>query len=361
MTEYTRHHPFISRIQERRPLTGPNSQKLTSHLVVDLRESGIEYCAGDSFGVLPRHSEQLVERTLEALGATGDEQLLDKRRDETVSLRELLTYRRNITRLQKRVVQLVAPGAIDDVPSFVNSHELWDAISEPNIELQQLVDSLPLLLPRLFSVASSPLVHPSEVHFTIAYVQYSTRGIERRGVATDYLCKHAPLEQRCVPVYLQPAEKFRLPTESDTDIIMVGPGTGIAPFRAFLQEREATGAKGRNWLFFGDWCRATDYLYAEELEQWKQQGMLKLDLAFSRDQDYKIYVQDRMRESAAELWAWLQAGAHFYVCGDGKQMAPAVEATLMQIAQDHGSMSLEEAAAYLKQLRKDGRYLKDVY
>ena len=214
---------------------------------------------------------------------------------------------------------------------------------------------------RLYSIASSSKAHPSEVHLTVAVVRYETNGRQRHGVCSTFLADRVATGETPVPVFVSHSH-FAPPADGARDVIMVGPGTGVAPFRAFMQERVATGASGRNWLFFGDQRRATDFLYEDEWLAWQAQGKLaRLDVAFSRDQAEKIYVQDRMRQNGAELWAWLKSGAHFYVCGDAKRMAKDVDAALHEVIAQHGQMDAAAAADYVKQLKKDHRYMRDVY
>jgi sulfite reductase (NADPH) flavoprotein alpha-component len=227
--------------------------------------------------------------------------------------------------------------------------------------IEEFVKTLRKLQPRLYSIASSLKANPESVHLTVATVRYESHGRARKGVASTFLAERWGREQTA-GVFIHTAKHFRLPEEPNTPIIMVGPGTGVAPFRAYLQERQATGAKGKNWLLFGEQTRARDFLYEEEFTAFQSEGSLhKFDVAFSRDQAQKIYVQDKMRENAAELWAWLQEGAHFYVCGDGARMAKDVDTELHRIAETHGGKSPEEAAAYVESLKKEKRYKKDVY
>jgi sulfite reductase (NADPH) flavoprotein alpha-component len=218
------------------------------------------------------------------------------------------------------------------------------------------------LQPRLYSISSSPKAHPGEVHLTIGAVRYEGAGRGKKGVASCWLADRVILNDTPVPVFIQTSHGFRLPDDTNKPVIMVGPGTGIAPFRAFLEERKATGAKGKNWLFFGDQARATDFLYEEELTAMQAEGSLtRLDLAFSRDQKEKIYVQTRMLESGAELWKWLEEGAHFYVCGDAKRMAKDVDAALHEVAEKFGVKTKEQAAEYIAALKTAKRYQRDVY
>jgi sulfite reductase (NADPH) flavoprotein alpha-component len=229
------------------------------------------------------------------------------------------------------------------------------------VAARELVAPLRKLQPRLYSISSSPKAHPGEVHLTVAIVRYTLEGRPRKGVCSTFLADRAGGDIR-VPVFVHTSPHFRLPTDPTRPILMVGPGTGIAPFRAFLAERRATGAPGRNWLFFGDQHASTDFLYRDELEQWQREGILsRLDLAFSRDQAEKIYVQDRLREQAGEVWAWLQEGASLYVCGDAQRMAKDVDAALHDIARTAGGLSVEAAADFWNGLKAEKRYLRDVY
>jgi len=223
------------------------------------------------------------------------------------------------------------------------------------------VTLLKKLAPRLYSISSSPKAHPDEVHLTVSAVRYEIHGRLRKGVASTFLADRVG-DANYVKVYVQPSHGFKPPVNGDTPMIMVGPGTGIAPFRAFLEERLATGAKGKNWLFFGDQTRASDFLYEEQLTGWQKDRFLtRLDLAFSRDQQEKIYVQNRMLENGAELWSWLEGGAHFYVCGDASRMAKDVDAALHSIIEKHGGKSADEAKAYVAKLKSNKRYQRDVY
>jgi sulfite reductase (NADPH) flavoprotein alpha-component len=237
--------------------------------------------------------------------------------------------------------------------------DLFIEFPQAGMSAQDFVSLLRPMPPRLYSIASSLSAHPEEVHLTVAVVNYVGYGRERKGVCSSYLAERVGSS---IPCYLHPNKNFKLPEGSSTPIIMVGPGTGIAPFRAFIEERKATGASGKNWLFFGDRSQKTDYLYANEWESYQKDGILnELDLAWSRDQAEKVYVQHKMLEKKAELWAWLNDGAVFYVCGDASRMAKDVDQALRTIAQQEGSMSEEDAGAWVKGLQKERRYRKDVY
>jgi sulfite reductase (NADPH) flavoprotein alpha-component len=250
----------------------------------------------------------------------------------------------------------------DSLVDYMWGRELIDLFLEfpqTGLSAQDFVGLLRPMPPRLYSIASSLSAHAEEVHLTVAVVRYEGNGRKRKGVCSSYLAERVG---DTIPCYLHPNKNFKLPEDSSTPIIMVGPGTGIAPFRAFIEERQVTGAKGKNWLFFGDRSQNTDYLYGSEWESYQKDGILnELDLAWSRDQQEKVYVQHKMLEKKAELWSWLQNGAVFYVCGDASRMAKDVDQALRTVAQDEGSMNEEEAATWIKSLQKERRYLKDVY
>lgn len=350
--------------------------KDTRHVALDMADSGILYQAGDSIGVYPKNPPGLVERTLKAFHWEGSEEVKD-RQGTIHHLREFLSSVSNLRGISRNFLKAVGERATAGQPLFsmlsdesgetlkayCHERHVWDLLEEyPGVRFspQEGVDFLMPLLPRLYSIASSQELFGPEVHFTIAHLRYTAKGYPRIGICTHYLCELAPLGERSVPIFLQSAKDFHLPPASDTPIIMIGPGTGVAPFRAFMQEREIKGAR-KNWLFFGEWTRAHEFFYEEEWHCWADKGILKLDLAFSRDQKEKIYVQHRMEESSRELFAWLQEGAVLYVCGDAHRMAKDVEESLLKIISKEGGLSHEGAAHYLKDLRKHKRYLRDVY
>ncbi|MBP7143018.1 MAG: sulfite reductase subunit alpha [Opitutaceae bacterium] len=378
---YNKDHPFPAKITENRLLSRPGSSKETRHFVVSLAGSGLHYKAGDSLGIYPTNRPSEVEAVLKALGATGGEPVVLPKATEPMSFREALHGRLSITDPTRKFVEalqekatdlderarlggLLAPESKELLSAFLADREFIDLLTEfPSARLspQELVDQLRRLMPRLYSIASSPKVHPSEIHLTVAVVRYETNRRERHGVCTTFLADRVQVGRTDAPVFISHSH-FRPPEDPSRDCIMVGPGTGIAPFRAFLQDRSADKGSGRNWIFFGDQHEATDFLYGEEWQEWKDRKQLhRLDLAWSRDQATKIYVQDRMRENAAELWEWIEAGAHFYVCGDAKRMAKDVDQMLHSIVADRSGRTLEQAAEYVKQMKKDRRYQRDVY
>jgi sulfite reductase (NADPH) flavoprotein alpha-component len=264
-----------------------------------------------------------------------------------------------------KLERLLDPENKDDLKPWLEQRHYIDILQEFSsavLTVQELVDLQRKLMPRLYSIASSPKVSPQGVHLTVAIVRYETLGKKRVGVCSTFMADRVDVDTTPVPVFVSNSH-FGLPEDhADRDIIMVGPGTGIAPFRAFVQERAGNGGSGRNWVFFGDQHEATDFLYADEWKDYVASGdVAKLDLAWSRDQAEKVYVQDKMREGGAELWKWLEGGAIFYVCGDAKRMAKDVDRALHDIAAEHGGMSEEDAVAFVKQLKKDKRYQRDVY
>jgi sulfite reductase (NADPH) flavoprotein alpha-component len=380
---YSKDQPFQAFITENRLLTKPGSRKETRHFVVRIAGSGLHYKVGDSLGIYPTNRPGEVDALLRAMHATGDELVSPAmlKLAQPISFREALTSRLALAKpTQKfvatlaekatapeekaRLTGLLAPESKDVLVAFLEEREFIDLLEEfPSARLtpQELVDLQRKLMPRLYSIASSPKVHPTDVHLTVAAVRYVTNQRERVGVCSTYLADRVQVGTTPVPVFVSHSH-FGLPDDSTKDVIMIGPGTGIAPFRAFMQDRVASGAKGRNWVFFGDQHRATDFLYEEEWKDWLNGGKLaRIDTAFSRDQLRKIYVQDRMREHARELWDWLKAGAYFYVCGDAKRMAKDVDVALQDVVAQGGGLDAAAAAEYVKQMRKDKRYQRDVY
>ncbi|BDG73995.1 sulfite reductase subunit alpha [Roseomonas fluvialis] len=346
-------------------LTGAGSAKDVRHVVLDLAESDLTYEPGDSLSVATPNDPALVDAVLALLDAADD-----------AALRAELLHRRDIARPLDRTMDLLA-GAAKHAPHAAALRALADgedgaepadadlldllaAFPSSRPPVADLVASLPTLKPRLYSIASSPLARPGRVELCVGVVRDERRGRLRDGVASCHLAFRADA-QTPLSAYVQTSH-FRLPTDAATPVIMVGPGTGIAPFRAFLQHREQIGAKGRAWLFFGDQRSATDFLFGEEIAAWKTRGVLsQLSLAWSRDGARKVYVQHRMAEAAADLWRWLQDGAHFYVCGDALRMAKDVDAALRGIAQSEGGMTADQARDWIVSLARQGRYQRDVY
>jgi sulfite reductase (NADPH) flavoprotein alpha-component len=376
---YSRKNPFPATIAINRKLTGEGSNKETRHFEINLSGSGLAYEVGDSLGVFPKNDSELVEGILKNQGFSGDEQVTNPD-GKTVSLREALTKDFIITEPSKQLLQvlpekdsssaflkdLLDPGSKNHLDDYVWGRDVLDLLEEftaAKFTPEELVKVLRKLQPRLYSIASSQKVVGESVHLTVAVVRYQPERSSHlhRGVCSTFLAERAE-GNGTVPVFVHTAKHFRLPENPDTPTIMVGPGTGIAPFRAFLQERKARAAKGKNWLFFGEQKVASDYFYREEFEGWQSIGVLtKFITAFSRDQAHKIYVQHRMLENAAELYDWLENGAIFYVCGDAARMAKDVDTALHQIVEQAGSKSTEQAKEYVDTLKKEKRYRKDVY
>jgi sulfite reductase (NADPH) flavoprotein alpha-component len=373
---YSRKNPFPAKLKKNRKLTAEGSAKDTRHFEIDLADSGLAYEVGDSLGVFPTNNPALVEEILSVLGFSGEEPVTDPN-GNTISIREALTRSYVITEKDKKLLAAIAekdPTAAHFIPmttpegraeleAYVWGREVIDPLlAHPAAKFtpEEFVKCLRKLQPRLYSIASSQKANPTEVHLTVAAVRYETHGRKREGVCSTFLSDRA--DNAPVPVFVHTAKHFRVPEDPSIHAIMVGPGTGIAPFMAFLQERKATGATGKNWLFFGDQKSSTDFLYREELEAWQQEGVLhKLSTAFSRDQAEKVYVQHRMLEEAEELFGWLEQGGYFYICGDASRMAKDVDTALHQVVEKAGGKSPEEAAAYVEELKKSKRYRKDVY
>lgn len=371
---WNRQNPFPARLRTARPLNGPGSAKDTRHVEILLGDSGLSYEAGDALGVLPRNCPALVEELLSLLGLSGDEPctagtaatLHDALMGAWVITQAPATFARAAaSRAPTSTLGNLVASEPQSLDSWLAGRDLVDVLrAAPDARFQpgELAELLRPLQPRLYSISSSPKAHPAEVHLTVGTVRYETHGRPRRGVASCWLADRVVPGSTPVPVFVHVSRNFRPPTDPARPMIMVGPGTGIAPFRAFLQDRRATGATGRNWLFFGDQHRHCDFLYADEFEPMASDGFLtRLDLAFSRDQEAKVYVQDRMRAAATELWRWLEDGAHFYVCGDARRMARDVDAALLDVVRTAGGLQPEAAAAYVDSLRSTGRYQRDVY
>lgn len=379
---FSKQNPFLASVKERYALSKPDSKKKTQHLVLDLRGSGLIYEVGDSLGVFPRHDPDLIAKTLNAVKATGEEWVVAKSSGALVKLAEFLSVKGNLTDISPKLVREVQARQTDPdkrhqlaklleednreaLKAYLANHEVWDFLlmhAEVELTPQELADLLMPLLPRFYSISSSQRYVGEEVHLTIAPLEYEASGHKRRGVCTHYLCELAEIGNPEIPVFIQPSHGFRLPDDLHAPLLMIGPGTGVAPFRAFLQERILHyRAKGKHWLFFGEWNRAHDFFYEDDWRVFEKHGHLRLDLAFSRDQEEKIYVQHKMFEQGEELFAWLEAGAYLYVCGDAQRMAKDVEAALQAIIQEYGRGDLQGAKEYIKRLRQHKRYLRDVY
>ncbi|MFG0337840.1 molybdopterin-dependent oxidoreductase [Pseudomonas sp. zjy_13] len=367
LAAYNKQQPWMATVLENRLLNGPGASKETRQLVFDLGSSGFSYAAGDALGVWPRNCPALVEELLTLMQLDG-EAMVELEGHCAMPLAEALQTHLEIAKVTAQQLQALASNAPDlqrllqpeckaELQDWLWGRQLVDVLRAfpQQLSLASWLELLKPLQPRLYSISSSPLAHPGQVHLTVSTVRYG----ERKGVCSSFLADRAQVQK--VAIFPQVSKHFRLPEDDNVPVIMVGPGTGIAPFRAFLEEREARGAKGDNWLFFGEQYAATDFYYQEQLQAWQAAGHLRLDTAFSRDQAEKIYVQQRMLEQGAQLWQWLQAGAYFYVCGDAQRMAKDVDAALRVIVAEHGRMGVAAAAAYVEGLSKAKRYRRDVY
>jgi len=375
---YSRKNPFPAKLVANRKLTLEGSGKETRHFELLLEGSGLIYEPGDSLGLFPSNNPDLVQEIIHELHATGDETVPGN--DGTLKrLQEALLRDYQITQPSKQFIhalverggdgvsllrELLSPERKNDLEVYLWGLEYIDflvAHRSVRFSPEEFVKLLRKLQPRLYSIASSQRAWPDRVHLTIAIVTYESHGRKRQGVATTFLAERVDDKTR-VPVFIHSAKGFRLPEDGNTPIIMMGPGTGVAPFRAFLQERKAMGAKGKNWLFFGEQHRTSDFLYGDEFGALIEEGVLtRFDTAFSRDQAHKIYVQHRLLENGADIWKWLEEGAHFFVCGDAKRMAKDVDAALLQIVAKEGGKDPGQAAEYVENLKKTKRYKRDVY
>lgn len=368
---YTREAPVTAVFKEARRITGEGSAKDTRHVVFDLTGAGIDYVPGDSFGVYATNDPVLVDTVLSAMKAPADFPIGNKTLRQCLiedydlgtapdMLFELASYMTGGDRRRKAKALAKGNDPDGDAETF-DVLKVVEALGPMHPDPEAFLECLEPLQPRLYSISSSPLASPGELHLTVDTVRYDIDGRTRLGVASTFLADRnsagAPLK-----VYVQKAHGFGLPADPSVPIIMVGPGTGVAPFRSFLWHRHATRAAGKSWLFFGHQREATDYFYRDELDAFLASGTLsKLSTAWSRDGDAKVYVQDRMRENAADLWTWLQEGAHFYICGDAKRMAKDVETAVIDIAGSQGGKSVKQAKEYIGQLKAAGRYQADVY
>ncbi len=421
--QYSAKEPYLSNITENTLLNGPGASKETRHFVFNLPKSGMEYKVGDALGVFAENPPHSVEQLLQVTGWDGNDLVTGPSGE--APLREVLQTQVEIHRVNKKFIQSLAdkisplagmvksriskrvrivvgesneaewqwdgesgnwpegyaPGSAGGDPSsivanlvkdadamenYIWSRDYIDVISEFGLlhELGEFLSLCDKLKPRLYSIASSMDVHPGEVQLTVGIVRYDYHGRSRGGLCTVYLADAVEVNNTPIRVFMSPTKSFILPSDTSKDIIMVGPGTGIAPFRAFLEQREFDGGEGRNWLFFGDQSEKTEFYYKEQIETWLDNGTLyKFTSAWSRDQPEKIYVQNRMAENGEQLWQWIDNGAYFYICGDKNRMAKDVHNTLIQIAQEHGGLSEIDATEFIEKtlMRAEKRYLRDVY
>ncbi len=364
-------NPFFATVIENYNLNHPTSKKETRHVSLSLDGSGIDYKVGDSLGIFPRNCPDLVRRILSAVGIPRDTPV--QHDGEWFTIRDVCIYKRDVMQIDRKMLAMAemarnanrfAPILADKKlqTKYIADHQLIDFVQAVDLrpEPQVFVDALRTLAPRLYSIASSPNAHPNEVHLCVDVLRYELFGSMRKGVSSTFLGERAGPGVE-IAVYLHETKDFVL-CDDHIPIILIGPGTGIAPMRAFLEEREARNAPGQSWLFFGAQHEATDFLYREQLEKYVASGRLaRLDTAFSRDQEHKVYVQNRMYEARAAIWTWLEAGACIYICGDASRMAKDVHEMLCTIVRECGGYDETGSEGYMRQLSKSGRYLKDVY
>ncbi|ELQ6168772.1 NADPH-dependent assimilatory sulfite reductase flavoprotein subunit [Cronobacter dublinensis] len=371
-TPYTKEAPLTATLSVNQKITGRHSQKDVRHIEIDLGDAGLRYQPGDALGVWYQNDPALVQELLELLWLKGDETVTVD--GKTLTLSEALQWHFELTVNTAAIVENYATltrsetllplvGDKAKLQHYAASTPIVDMVrfAPAQLEAGQLIGLLRPLTPRLYSIASSQAEVENEVHITVGVVRFEIEGRARAGGASSYLADRLE-EEGEVRVFIEHNDNFRLPAAPETPVIMIGPGTGIAPFRAFMQQREADGATGKNWLFFGNPHFTEDFLYQVEWQRYVKEGLLnRIDLAWSRDQDHKIYVQDKIREQGAELWRWIQEGAHLYVCGDANRMAKDVEQALLEVIAAYGEMDAEAADEYLSELRVERRYQRDVY
>jgi len=375
-SQYSKQNPYAAEFALSQKITGRDSAKDVRHIEIDLGESGLTYQTGDALGVWFENDEALVDELISELGYSADDKvsLSISGEDTEFSVKEALLTQLEITQTAPSFIEFWAEKSGDDklkaiandknaAREFSGNHQIIDVVNQAkaDVDAQTFVDALRKITPRLYSIASAQAEVEEEVHLTVGVVSYDANDKTRTGGASGFLSNRLEEGQK-VRVFVEHNDNFRLPASDDTPVIMIGPGTGVAPFRAFMQEREARDATGDNWMFFGDQTFTQDFLYQVEWQNYLKSGLLtKMDVAFSRDQAEKIYVQDRLKENASEVFAWLERGAHLYICGDANRMAKDVHQTLLDIIAEHGKLSTEQAEDYLKSLRSNKRYQKDVY
>ncbi|MFF2908265.1 assimilatory sulfite reductase (NADPH) flavoprotein subunit [Paenibacillus sp. NPDC057934] len=376
-SQYSRSNPFQAEILENINLNGRGSDRETRHLELSLAGSNLQFEPGDSLGVYPENHPQLIDEIITAFGWNPEEKVPFNKKGDEGSLLDALKYHYEITVLTKPLLEqavqfstgsqlqeLLLPERQQELKEYIHGRDLLDLVQDFGpwqAPARSLVPILRKLPARLYSIASSYNANPDEVHFTVRAVRYQTHGRDRYGVCSVH-CAERVQPGDTLPVYIQSNPNFKLPASGDAPIIMIGPGTGVAPFRSFLEEREELGAEGKSWLFYGDRHFVTDFLYQTDWQRMLKDGVLtKLDVAFSRDTEEKVYVQHRLLEKSRELYQWLQEGAHVYVCGDEKHMAHDVHTALITVIQQEGGLSPEDAGAYLEQMQQEQRYQRDVY
>jgi sulfite reductase (NADPH) flavoprotein alpha-component len=374
---FSRTNPFQAKVLKNVNLNGDGSSKETRHIELSLEGSDLSYVPGDALGIIPQNDPELVAALLEEMKWDGETVVTINKQGDTLPLKEALTTYFEITLLSKKILQqavefteneelrnLLLIENANQLKEYTYGRDLLDMLRDfgPwNASAGEIVSLLRKMTARLYSISSSFAANPGEVHLTIGAVRYTAHGRERKGVCSVLVAERLQ-EGDTLPVFVQPNKHFHLPESLDKDIIMVGPGTGIAPFRSFIQERSVNEAAGRSWLFFGDQHSASDFLYRDELANYQKDGVLtRLETAFSRDTEQKVYVQHKMLENSRELFEWLEGGAYFYICGDKERMAKDVHNALISVIEKEGLMTHDDAEAYLNDMQKQGRYQRDVY
>jgi sulfite reductase (NADPH) flavoprotein alpha-component len=378
---YNKASPCIVSLERKSLLSHPNSSKKTYHISLDISGTDLQFEPGDSVGILPQNDPILIERLLSLLSSGPEESMVDPRSLETIKANFYLSSKVNLARVNSSLLKhlleksvdpkkketlthLLDPANKSTLIEFLHGKDVLDVLhlfQETPSSIHELAPFFAPLLPRFYSISSSLKENPNKLDLLVALLSYSHGNELRYGVASHFLCHLAQEKTTSIPLYVQPALHFKLPQDLSEDLIMIGPGTGVAPYRAFLQERLALGATGRHWLFFGERERKYDFLYEDYWTSLEAQGKLKLDLAFSRDQEEKVYVQHKLLTHSKDIWDWLSKGASLYVCGDASKMAKDVEIALLSIFQKEGNLSEAEAKAHLKSLRHDKKYMTDVY
>jgi len=371
-SQYSKSNPYSATLLTNQKITGRDSGKDIRHIEIDLDDSGITYQPGDALGVWYENSPELADEILNKTGLSGSEEIeLD---EQTITLRDALICKYEITSANPQLVKKIAELSgskkllklVDDnekLRAYAGNTQIADVLAEKKVKLSvaELTGLLRRLTPRLYSIASSQAEVEDEVHLTVGLVEYQNGSSTRLGGASGFLAQRLE-EDQPVKVFVEHNNNFKLPQDDSTPVIMIGPGTGVAPFRSFIQERENRDASGKSWLFFGDRTFTQDFLYQVEWQKYLKDGVLsRMDVAFSRDQKEKIYVQDRLLENAAEVWQWIEQGAHIYVCGDAGHMAKDVNSALIEIAKTQGGLEAEQAESFINGLRKEKRYQRDVY
>ncbi len=374
---YSKTDPYTAFLKEKKLLSHPNSTKKTYHISLDIKGSDLIFQPGDSIGILAQNDPLLVRRFFSLLSCPPDRLIIDPRSQVEMTAEEYLLGRVNLSRVNTSLLRYFAEKVQNEKLSFLLQPENKTALAE-FIQGKDLVDIVRLLqesptsldeiapfftplLPRFYSISSSLKAHSGELHLLVALLSYSHQDEIRYGVASHFLCHLARENQTPIPLYVQPAAHFKLPEDPSANIIMIGPGTGVAPYRAFLQERLSSNATGKHWLFFGERNRQYDFIYEDYLTELEKQGNLRLDTAFSRDQESKEYVQHKLLKYSQEIWDWISKGSYIYVCGDAHHMAKDVEAALLSIIEKYGNLSEQGARAHLKHLRASRKYMTDVY